>query len=260
MHWPELIIAALVQGVTEFLPISSSSHLAVLHALWGTTQPTLAFDVWLHLGTTLTIVVALRQTIRAWWTSQRQRWLAVVIAMGPTVVIGWWLHALAEATTLHLQWMGSGLMITGGWLALGNWSGRRWAARPSAQATDVTWQQALLIGCAQGLAVMPGISRSGATIATALGLGVAPRTAVHFSLLLAIPTVAGAALVEFGLTPPQGGVGFSPLVWGTGLLVTFLVGLGAIQLLERVTTRYQLTPFAWYCGVVGMWLFLRGMA
>lgn len=261
MQWSELLTAALVQAITEFLPLSSSAHLVIVHHLWGVAEPTLFVDVMLHLGTTVAVLIACRGTLWKWWRElPRMGWL-VALALVPTAVLGLRLHQATALSTLEPRRVGAELLITSAWLIAGHWLSRGRAGDAGHQTSGirdqmagVAWWQALLIGTAQGVSVLPGISRSAATISTALAIGVSPAMAVPFSLIISVPAVLGAMGLEMaraGWHLPQQ---LSLLQIVAAFLITCGVGWAAIGWLTRLTVHRRLLPFAWYCGLLGLWL------
>jgi undecaprenyl-diphosphatase len=258
MSWLELVTAALIQGATEFLPVSSSGHLALVHHVWGVAEPTLTVDLLLHVGTTAAVIVAYWHTLVRWCTERGRDMLMLCVAMVPTAIVGLLLRSVASLATMHVRWVGAGLVCTGLLVYVGNRLGSR-VAQHGGGSPDMTWQQVLLIGVAQGCAVMPGLSRSGMTISAALGMGITPKRAVEFSLLLSIPAILGASLIEVvrsgsvlqGVSVPQA---------LTALLLTFSIGWVCIRVLQHVVSWYRLAPFAGYCVALGAWICTRGLA
>jgi len=252
----DAILLGIVQGITEFLPISSDGHLAIVqHYLPNFEQPGLLFDVLLHVGTLGAILLYFHRDVvrlltapfRQALEARRDRRLLVliVIASVPTAIIGLALKHAVEQWMENMLVVGSMLILTGTLLFVGERyrrSGRR-------QEAALTVTDAVLTGIAQGLAVLPGLSRSGSTIATLLFRGVDGETAARFSFLMAIPAVAGAALLslkDLG-TLPTGDVP----AYLAGTAVAFLVGMCAIRLLLDVIRRQRLVWFAIYCWLIG---------
>ena len=261
MSWAELLAAAGIQGLTEFLPVSSSGHLLLVHRLWGIAEPTLFVDVLLHLGTTAAVLLAFRRTIVAWLTRERRSVGLVVLATIPTVLVGLWLHHAVEAETAGhgMRQIGVEFLVTAVWIAVAHWQGR-YQARTGTGAPVIQWWQAIVIGTAQGIAAIPAISRSAATISTSLILGVSPAAAVEFSLLISVPAILGAALYETakaGWSLPHQ---LSSAQVVAAFATTFLIGWITIWLLERLTVRRRLLPFAVYCGALGLWLVCGGLS
>lgn len=258
-------VLGLIQGLSEFLPVSSSGHLVLMQQMFGITEPVLAFDVAVHVGTLLAvcayffndliaIIKGLFGSCTAWMqkrpvTAEEKKSLqiAAVIILGsiPTAIIGFSFNQIAHTLYSSVWVVGCMLLITGTFL----WLTRRINTAPP-NTQKVTWLKALGIGTVQGLAVLPGISRSGATIATALFLGIDRTTAVRFSFLLSIPAIFGAALLtglEFdSSTEIDAGV------VGVGTVVAAVTGYVALKWLVYMVQKGRLHQFAPYCWVVGI--------
>jgi len=260
------ILLGVIQGVTEFLPISSSGHLALTQR-WLNLDPAstemLLFDVLVHCGTLIAVftvfrrearryVIRLAREVRGSCRGHRYAWriaLLAVIATIPTAGIGLGLKDEFEATFDKPAWIGVCLMATGCMLAvlakLGR--GRRgWK--------KLRWWEAALVGAAQASAILPGISRSGATICVASYFGWRRRWAAEFSFLIAVPAIVGGTILKFkdALAPPSGptyAVAYGPVMIGG--MVSLLVGMVALNLLLHIVRRAKLHHFAPYCWLVG---------
>ena len=256
----DALLLGLVQGLTEFLPISSSGHLAIVqHLLPGFSQPGLLFDVILHVGTLATVVLyfwadlwqLLCCPFRRDATAAGYRRLLGLILLGslPTAAIGLGFRTTFEAMFEQLPMIGLMLLITGALL----FAAERW--RPGNRelgqlgAVDV-----LLTGLIQGLAVAPGISRSGSTIAMLLFRGVAPQSAARFSFLLSLPAIAGAALLSLRHFEQLNSDEL--FIYLAGGATAFFSGLLAIHLLLGILQRRRLIFFALYCWAVASLLFV----
>jgi undecaprenyl-diphosphatase len=214
MEWLESLVLALVQGVTEFLPVSSDGHLLLTQNVFGwltgvkhSGKENLFFDVILHVGTTVAILVYNRAVIAKGLhgllgTEEApgfRRWEIVrigvlaIIATSPLIPLALFLKKLIERTFEGITFAGFGFLITAGILLVTGWLRRRDGAKGPA---EMTWLDALLIGLAQMFAPLPGVSRSGLTIAAALALGMSRTWAVGFSLLIAVPAILGATVLE----------------------------------------------------------------
>lgn len=257
-----------MQGITEFLPVSSDGHLVLFQGLFGMTEPHLLFNVTLHMGTLAAILFVFRKDVghlvraalrvfanRKLGDNPDERMLlAIVAGCVPTALIGVIFAHRIEQMFASITAAGVGLLITG--LFLLSASRRMISAKetPPRFSETVPLACALLIGTGQGLAIAPGISRSGTTIAIALLLGVERELAARFSFMLAIPAIFGAFIFEMKDYSPaaQGGlqaVGTGATLLGT--LVALLTGIIALNLLLRVVKRGKLSGFAYYCWAVG---------
>jgi undecaprenyl-diphosphatase len=255
----QALLLGLVQGVTEFLPVSSSGHLVMLQALLGVNSEGIVFEVLLHVATLLAIVVFYRKRIgglimgslRGDATSLRYSGklvLATLPAVGLTLVAKDFLEAQFEDPAVT----GVALMLTG-YLV---WTTKRTV--PRASLDEPSWGAALVIGCAQAAAIIPGISRSGTTVAIALALGVRPLVAAEFSFLMGVIAIAGAAVLLLPEMSSLSGNGLSSALIGG--VAALLSGLAALWLFVRLLRTRHFYRFAYYPVPVGLaflaWLWL----
>ncbi|MGQ9477950.1 MAG: undecaprenyl-diphosphatase UppP [Candidatus Bipolaricaulia bacterium] len=262
-----IIILSLVQGLTEFLPISSSGHLGLIRALWGLSLPGLLFEALVHLGTLLAVLWVFRRDV---WlllralarpslderAGHRHRRLLGLILVGmiPTAIFGLLLDPWLELAFSSLIVIGSGLLCTGTILFLAERKCKRGETKTRARRLEeMTLWDALAIGAAQGMAILPGVSRSGATIGLGLVLGLERGLAAEFSFLLAIPAILGAAALK-GWEAWHKGASYAGLIgpYLLGAALAAISGALAIKYLLRVLRRGRLTPFACYCWLVGV--------
>lgn len=248
------VIQGLLQGVTEYLPVSSSGHLSLFQQLSNFQGPTLAFDVVLHLATLLATVLYFWRDILLFSTQffggfgkaqlrssegWRVGW-SVVVATLVTGLVGLAIKDVAEAATGSLTMLGLLWLVTACLCFMANWLPEN--------SCRIGLKIGLLVGLAQGFAVMPGISRSGATIVTALALGVSGAEAFRFSFLASLPAIVGAAILELkdvtSMALPSG--------WWLGFIVAFVVGLVCLVLLRQIVNRRRWWPFGVYCGALGL--------
>ncbi len=233
----------LMQGVTEFLPISSSGHLVILQELLRWKGPRLEFDVAVHIGTLFAILVVLHKKI---WSLIRDP-LAypnrlILLGTLPTAVAGLIVHFFARRAFESGILASTMLTLTGFYL----WSTRK-IPQGEKDALRTSPLDALLVGIAQGLSVLPGLSRSGLTIATGLHRGLERQWAGEFAFLLAIPALVGAAILE---APRMAKAPVLPLAMGT--VSAFLSGSLALLFLLKVVRGGKLHRFAPYCWAVGI--------
>lgn len=244
------ILLGILQGLTEFLPISSSGHLVLAQHLLGIRGPELAFNLLLHLGTVLAILVFLRQEI-SWMLGSLLRkdtgfatpaWgardlLLVAASCVPTVGIGFALIDFVE-TGITLRGVGGAYLVLSLLLLVSNLRFRHKLDPERISAWD-----AVAIGIAQGAAVLPGISRSGATISLALLLGIGATRSAKYSFLISLPVILGAAVLTL-----YRGVSALPGVLPStaGFLFSTVTGYASLLLVERVVTRGRLLRFAPY--------------
>jgi len=259
MNVLQSILLGIVQGATEFIPVSSSGHLVLVPWLLGWPEPGVAFDTVLHLGTLLAVLLVFApdfwKLATAWLRSLARRessadtrlaWW-ILLATIPAALMGALLEKQFEALFSAPRWVALFLLVTGAWLVLADRLGRKLR-----QAEDLTWSQALLIGVAQGLAIAPGISRSGATIGAGLLLGLKREAAARFSFLLSAPIILGAAALQVKKLLGVAGLGGQALPLVLGFLAAFATGYLCIRLLLSYLRQHSLTVFAAYCWVVGL--------
>ncbi len=253
----ELLKAALlgiIQGLTEFLPVSSSGHLVIGAELLDFSEQGLAFDVFLHLGTLLAVVVVFRRDIWqmvvafcCFWrwrhNKELRRFLLldlyIIAATLPAVVVGLVFKERIEAlftSTLIAYYM---LIVTGLLMIF--------CGRISEGRQPMSWWRALIVGCAQACAVLPGLSRSGSTIFAGMVIGIPRQEIARFSFLMSIPVILGATVLQGGdllAAPPAREVWLSLLV---GVVCSAVAGYLAIYLLLDVIRRNRLPWFGYYC-------------
>jgi len=257
MTYLDAFILGLIQGLTEFLPVSSSGHLVLTQALLGVKQPGVSFEVVVHLGTLGAVLVFFRREIiglaSSLWTKskeeQRRMILLLIVGTIPAGLIGLTLKDFFASVFGEPALAAGMLFVTGGILL---------ATRFARQRTGkVTMGSAILMGLGQAMAIMPGISRSGSTIAVGMLAGVEPKRAAEFSFLLAIPAIGGAAILDIdNLLSISGSITGQYLV---GALTAFVVALLAVYLVLESIRRGKFEYFAYYCfaaGGLGLYLFL----
>lgn len=252
MTFAILLLLALVQGIAEFLPISSSGHLIVLGNWLGGSEGALPdlndVNIVLHLGTLGSIVVFYwRRVLKLLTDDRRVIWLMFIGTL-PAIFVGLPLklmfeHLLESPLVAGLLFPVTGLVLL-------------WTLRLPQGELDyrkMSWCDALIIGGCQAVAILPGLSRSGSTIAAGLTRGLNRASAATFSFLLAIPAILGAGVLE-GIDLLKEGKSVSvPIVQLLiGAAVSFVVGLGAIWLLNRWLQTGKLAVFAWYCILLGV--------
>ena len=256
MSWIEVIILGIVQGLTEFLPVSSSGHLAIGKALFGIETSDLSFEVIVHAATVMaTIVVfwkdivALLQGLFKWKMNAETRYiLLILLSMIPVFIVGMFFKDYVESI------FGSGLLVVGIALivtALLLFLSETLTARRGSEGGKVTWKSALWMGLAQAVAVIPGLSRSGSTIATGLLCGVKKEEVTRFSFLMVLVPILGEAFLDVvGGDFGQSTVGTLPLA--LGFVAAFLSGLFACKVMIAIVKKAKLKWFALYCVLVGL--------
>jgi len=243
---PEALFLGLVQGFTEWLPISSSGHLVIFESLLGISVPA-DFNIVIMMGTIAALILYFRKKIFLLVSGMvalertALMYIALIVLSGiPTGIIGFagkqfFKGLFSEPFIVSLL-----IIVTGIFLFI--------ASRPKNQKKEVDAKSALLIGVAQGIAVAPGISRSGATIGTALLLGIKPKDAAEFSFLIGIPAMTIAAVLTY-LEEPASGTGYAPLL--VAIIAAFIAGYASIGLLMKWLQENRFYYFAIYCVIAG---------
>ena len=255
MQWYESIILGIIQGLTEFLPVSSSGHIELGKAIFGHQQSeSLLFSVVVHFATALSTVVVFRRDIgallmgllRFQWNEETVFTAKLVFSMIPVGIAGVLFKDEIESLfTGNILLVGSMLLVTGLLLAFSYYK------KPG--GNPVNFGKAFAIGLAQAIAIIPGISRSGATISTALLLGVDKDKATRFSFLMVLFPIFGASLLEIAdfIREPASDITTLPVLF-SGFFAAFLSGLFACSLMIRIVRNGKLIYFAIYCFLVGI--------
>ena len=258
MSCVEALILGLLQGLTEYLPVSSSGHLAIGQALFGMDngEENLMFTVAVHVATVLSTIVILwseidwifRGLFKCELNAETKYVLNIIISMIPVGIVGLFFKDQVE------EIFGSGLLVVGCCLlitaALLTFS---YYAKPR-QKEKISWKDALIIGIAQAVAVLPGVSRSGSTIATGLLLGNKKETLAQFSFLMVIPPILGEALLDVLKAAKGenviGSIEVLPLI--VGFVAAFLSGCLACKWMISIVKKGKLIYFGIYCAIVGI--------
>jgi len=235
----EAIISGIVQGAAEFLPISSSGHLVILHRLIGLKEPQIVFDIFLHVGTLIAVFIVFWRDIVDIFTTKKMLGVFILLGTAATVLFVLIFGANIEALFINVKFVGGMLILTGVWLIFGTFI--RFGS------DGLSGFKAVLIGLAQGIAAIPGISRSGVTISTALFLGIDVKTAARFSFLLSIPAIIGAFFFKMKDVVSVGiNAGYF-----IGLITSCIVGVLSLKLLLRVLCGNKFHIFGFYCIFIG---------
>ena len=250
----QAIILGIVQGLTEFLPVSSSGHLQLANEILGTDlnpDSNLTFSLTLHAATVLSTIVILWAEI--WkllkgifsrtFTAEQAYVLKIVISMIPVGIVGLFFKDYIEAAFSSIAVVGVMLLITAALLSFAYY------AKPR-QKEELSYRDAFIIGLAQAVAVLPGLSRSGSTIATGLLLGNKKESVAQFSFLMVLPPILGNALLDCLKGDFGGGVVTLPLV--AGFVAAFVTGCIACKWMIDIVKRGKLIWFAIYCAVAGV--------
>ena len=256
MDWIQALILGIIQGLTEYLPVSSSGHLEIGNALLGVEiEENLSFDVMLHVATVLSTLVVLwgevdwivRGLFRFEMNAETRYFLNIVVSMVPVGIVGVLFKDQIETFfTGNLLLVGCCMMVTAALLIF------TFFAKPR-QKEHISWRDALIIGIAQAISVLPGISRSGSTIATGILLGNKKEKLAQFSFLMVIPPILGQALLSLKDVATGdavfGGVGIIPMA--VGFVAAFVSGCLACQWMINIVKKGKLIYFGIYCAIVG---------
>lgn len=256
----ESITLGIVQGLTEYLPVSSSGHLVIFERLFDVEAHDLIFEVLLHLGTLLAVVIFFRkkllQIIRSFFSyhlgrarssdDKRYALMGWYLILGtiPAAVVGLLAKDYIEMAFASAKWSAGMLLVTAAVLILTKWAKER--------DGNLNIKRTILIGLAQAVAIMPGISRSGSTISTGMFLGVRKSEAAEFSFLLSIPAILGATVLK--LPDFIGELGNTDLIenYLAGAAAAAIVGYLSIAFLMKVIQRGKFFYFGLYCAAVGI--------
>ena len=250
----QAIILGIIQGLTEFLPVSSSGHLQLANELLGTSldpESNLTFSLTLHAATVLSTIVVLWREV--WgllkglfsrtFNAEQAYILKIIISMIPIGIVGVFFKDYIEAAFSSILVVGIMLLVTAALLSFA------YFAKPRQKQT-ISYRDAFIIGLAQSVATLPGLSRSGTTIATGLLLGNRKESIAQFSFLMVLPPILGNALLDIVKGDFGGGVELLPLV--AGFLAAFVTGCLACQFMINIVRRGKLIWFAAYCAMAGL--------
>lgn len=249
----QAILLGIVQGITEFLPVSSSGHLQLAKELLGVElENNITFDVTLHAATVLSTIVVLwrelwqllRGAFSKHFNDEQRYILNVVVSMIPAGVVGVLFADQIEALFSSLWFVGLMLLLTAALLTFAYY------AKPR-QRSEITTRDAFIIGLAQAAATMPGLSRSGSTIATGLLLGCEKSKVAHFSFIMVIPVILGKMLLDI-LSGEMAAMSVETGVLLSGFVAAFVSGALACKFMIEIVKRGKLIWFALYCAVVGL--------
>lgn len=267
MDYLKIIIVAIIQGLTEFLPVSSSGHLALAQYVLGIESPGVTLEVFLHFGTFMSVLVIFWKDVvkiiaalvlnfwKVWKYPKVMKenesfrmGIYILLSMIPAGIAGFFLKDSINAIFNNLILVGIALLVTGVMLFLTQWAQNR--ERP------LKGWRVLLMGIAQAIAIIPGISRSGSTISTGLFLGMPREKIAKFSFLMALPLIFGATALEAGTAFANADFVWSSIIIGT--ITSFLFGYFAVKWLLAATVNGKLHYFGFYCLVVGFITLILG--
>lgn len=269
----QAVMLGIIQGLTEFLPISSSGHLVLFQRLFGITEPALFFNISVHVGTLLAVILFFRKEIQniigaliggtgrvvrkeaglGEIMAEDDVRMGVLIVVGsvPTAILGLLFNEAADLLFSSVAIVGWMLIVTGTFLWI-----TRWVSKEGEGMEGLATRNAFIIGTVQGLAILPGISRSGATISAGLFLGLNRETAARYSFLLSIPAILGAEMLALkDVTSETAGVNLTTLA---GAVTAAITGYCALVFLLFVIRKGRLHMFAPYCWLVGAGALILG--
>lgn len=257
----QALLMGVVEGLTEFLPVSSTGHLIVTGDLinFWTEEKRVVFEIAIQLGAILAICFLYRERLtrvtRGFFTGRREdrRFVMnVLVGFLPAAVIGLLVHDFIQERLFNPMVVATMLIIGGVLILLAE---RRQHVVTAGEVDDMSWQQALKVGFAQCLAMIPGTSRSGATIIGGLFFGLSRKAAAEFSFFLAIPTMVGATVLSV-YKHRQDFLWADAPVFATGFIAAFLVALWVVKALVRYVSNHDFTVFAWYRFAFGGFILL----
>lgn len=261
----QAIVLGAVQGVTEFLPISSSGFLILISEAFGWNVQSLGFDAFLHVATLIAVVVALwpdiRLLLRSFFvdtnTKDSRQWqkiaLWIVLATIPVVVVGFILQNIFQIEFRSIEIVAWSFIVWGAVLYLSD----RFAKQQDKELKKITLRQSLFVGCAQAIALIPGTSRSGITVTAGLLMGQSRELAARFSFLLAIPTIAAAAFLKLEQVA-KGTETIELLPLSIGFFVALVTAFLTIKFFLQFLQKYTLAEFAIFRVIVGVAILLLG--
>jgi undecaprenyl-diphosphatase len=267
MNWIGVAILGIVQGLTEFLPVSSSGHLVLAEKIFNLHTENIYLEVFLHFGTFMAVLIIFRKDIYGIFKSLWLRicskandedsknylnlFYCLVIGTLPAVILGLLFKNLVETSFKNSQLVSLMLVCTGFFLFLTRFS--------KAKKDSVGFLDSLIIGLAQGLALLPGISRSGWTISAGLFRGIKGNKAAEFSFLLSLPAILGASVLKLKESLGQNLPSKTMALYLSGVLFAFIFGYFSIKFMLRILKKGKLEYFGYYCIIIGILslIFLR---
>lgn len=270
MDWFQALVLGLIQGLTEFLPVSSSGHLTIFKAIFGIDTENLSFEVAVHAATVLSTIVAFRKEIfdilcgvfKFKYNEQTQYFLKICVSMIPVFIVGMFFKDFVTGIFgAGLLVVGCMLILTAVLLVLGEYLSNRQARKAASSGKEagkeVGYKEAFIIGLAQSVAVLPGLSRSGSTISTGLMLGVKKSSVAQFSFLMVLIPILGEAFLELvGGDFAADASGISAFSLVLGAFAAFVSGYMACRWMIRIVQKARLRYFAVYCAAAAVLCFV----
>ena len=260
MDWLQALLLGLVQGLTEFLPVSSSGHLAIGREILGVeAAEDLVFEITVHVATVLATIIVFRKQIwkllcglfKFKYNDETDYILKICVSMIPVFIVGMFFKDKVESMFSSLLVVGLALVVTAMLLLFSDLYGGRGRVARVKRRNGIGWWQAFVIGLGQAFAVIPGLSRSGTTISTGLLCGVKREDVAQFSFLMVLIPILGEAFLDLvGGDVASSSVGTVPLL--VGFLAAFVSGLFACKVMIALVKKAKLRWFALYCALVGL--------
>lgn len=257
MNVLQALILGLVQGFTEFIPVSSSGHLVLAHSILGVDNNGLAFDVALHFGTLIALLIYFRKDLwelgRAVFVKSEKTKLAYLLALStiPAIVSGFLLEKKVESAFRSVGLVAVNFIVVSVIMLFAEWWYKNRVPKKT-ELKNVGINQTVTIGLAQALAVIPGVSRSGSTILTGLFVGLDRLSAARFSFLLGVPIMLGATTAVLTKAETAQAIANEQMVFVVGILAAFVSGMAAIVFMLRFLAKHTLKVFAYYRLAVGI--------
>lgn len=255
MSFWQAILLGVVQGLTEFLPVSSSGHLVLAQHWLGFEEPQLLFDVAVHFSTLFAVAIFFFPVIIK---LRFKQWLIIAVGTIPAVVIGLFFKDMIEQLFAAEMIVSGALLVTAGMNFFADKKLESVDAKPDNdlkvedKISGLSWLQAVIIGCFQAFAVIPGISRSGSTLAGGLTQKLDRQTAFTFSFLLSLPAIAGATLLQVLDVVETGSLSLGWPILVVGGLAAFISGYASLWVFKKIVTNARLEVFGWYCLGLGL--------
>ncbi len=247
----QAVFSGALQGVAEFFPISSTGHLVLLHHYFGFQESQVVFDMFLHVATSLAILIYFWKDFKDIFTKNNSLGFLLLVGCMPTFVIGYIFSEFLEKFFISVKMVSMALIINGILLFIANLVNKRFYRRRHIEQknSQLTVWKALLIGAAQGIGLIPGISRSGATISTGLLCGLGSGLSFRFSFMVLLPAIAGAVVYKSKYVTASAGP-MLPIV--AGCLVAFAAGFFTLSVLGRILKEGKIHFFSFYCIALGI--------
>lgn len=242
----QAIVLGFIQGITEFIPVSSSGHLVIIqHFFKGFSQPGVLFDAMLHLGTMIAVIFYFKDKIIEMFTNKKLL-LLVILATIPTAIIGFSFKENFEEMFLNVKLTALALILTGIVVFIADR-----VKNGNKELKKTTWVDSIIVGIAQGIAIIPGISRSGSTISIGIFLNLDKKFAMEFSFLLSIPAILGAVILQLRHISKDTLANVDILPYIFGIITAIVTGYLSIRVLLNFLQKQRLYIFSIYCWLIG---------